>query len=204
MPTRELLAPTQRAQFTELPATLDDHTLARFYTLSDQDLQLIRRHRRASTQLGFAVQLGYARFPGRVLHVGEDAYPQILSILASQLGVDPVVFSDYRHGRDTTRREHVLELQRDFGFRSFSATIYRELAGWLLPIARSTDVGPVLVGALVDEMRASQWIAESGQNLGRVGADHAMATMMVGCLSHLRVPSLWSTSSASSYAASAR
>jgi len=63
MPTRELLAPTQRAQFTELPATLDDHTLARFYTLSDQDLQLIRRHRRASTQLGFAVQLGYARFP---------------------------------------------------------------------------------------------------------------------------------------------
>ena len=43
---------------------------------------------------------------------------------------------------DTTRREHLLELQRDFGFRSFSATIYRELAGWLLPIALSTDVGP--------------------------------------------------------------
>jgi hypothetical protein len=73
MPTRELLAPSQRAQFTELPATFDDRTLARYYTLSDDDLRLIRRHRRASTQLGFAVQLGDARFTGRALHVGEDA-----------------------------------------------------------------------------------------------------------------------------------
>jgi hypothetical protein len=37
------------------------------YTLSDTDLELIRRHRRDSTQLGFAVQLSYARLPGRVL-----------------------------------------------------------------------------------------------------------------------------------------
>jgi transposase len=62
MPTRELLAPSQRAHFTDFTAPLDDRTLARFYTLSDKDLELIcRRHRRASTQLGFAVQLGYAR-----------------------------------------------------------------------------------------------------------------------------------------------
>jgi len=115
MPTRELLAPSQRAEFTELTATLDDRTLARFYTLSDHDLRLIRRHRRASTQLGCAVQLGYARFPGRTLHVGEEAHPQIVAMLASQFGVDPAAFEDYLHGRDTTRREHVLELQRDFG-----------------------------------------------------------------------------------------
>src|SRR5690242_13551558 len=123
MPTRELLAPSQRAQFTELPSSFDERTMADFYTLSEHDLQLVRRHRRPSTRLGFAVQLSYARYPGRVLHVGEDAHPQILSLLAGQLGVDPAAFRDYLHGRDTTRREHVLELQRDFGFRSFSATI---------------------------------------------------------------------------------
>src|SRR5207302_4145585 len=160
MPTRELLAPSQRAQFTDFTAPLDDRTLARFYTLSDNDLELIRRrHRRDSTQLGFAVQLGYARLPGRVLRVGEEAHPQIVATLASQLGVDPAAFAAYLHGRDTTRREHQLELQRDFGFRSFSATIYRELAGWLLPIALSTDVGPVLVGALVDELRERKVLA---------------------------------------------
>ena len=103
MPTRELLAPAQRAEFTELPATLDDRTLARCYTLSDHDLQLIRRHRRPSTQLGLAVQLGYPRFPGRVLRVGEAAHPQIVATLASQLGVDPAAFTTYLRGRETTR-----------------------------------------------------------------------------------------------------
>jgi hypothetical protein len=109
MPTRELLAPSQHVQFTDFTAPLDDRTLARFYTLSDNDLELIRRrHRRASTQIGFAVQLGYARLLGRVLRVGEEAHPQIVAMLASQLGVHPAAFSDYLHGRDTTRREHVL------------------------------------------------------------------------------------------------
>ncbi len=168
MPTRELLAPSQRVQFTDFTAPLDDRTLARFYTLSDTDLELIRRHRRDSTQLGFAVQLGYARLPGRVLHVGEEAHPQIVATLASQLGVDPAAFAAYLHGRDTTRREHQLELQRDFGFRSFSATIYRELAGWLLPIALSTDVGPVLVGALVDEMRERKVLAPALSTIERL------------------------------------
>jgi Domain of unknown function (DUF4158) len=73
MPTRELLAPSRRAQFTDSPAPLDDRPLARRYTLSEHDLALIRRHRHSSTQLGLAVQLGYARFPGRALRVGEQA-----------------------------------------------------------------------------------------------------------------------------------
>src|SRR5258708_38302935 len=123
MSTRELLAPSQRAQFTELPDTFDDRTLVRLYMLSENALQLVRRHRRASTQLGFAVQLGYARLPGRVLRVGEEAHTQIAATLASQLDVDPAAFAIYLHGRDSTRREHLLELQRDFGFRSFSARI---------------------------------------------------------------------------------
>jgi hypothetical protein len=168
MPTRELLAPSQRAQFTELPAILDDRTLARFYTLSDDELRLIHRHRRASTQLGFAVQLGYARFPGRPLRVGEDAHPQIVAVLAGQLGVDPAAFSDYLHGRDTTRREHLLEIQRDFGFRPFSASIYRELAGWLLPIALTTDVGTVLMGALIDEIRERKILAPALSTIERL------------------------------------
>ena len=89
-------------------------------------------------------------------------------MLASQLGIDPAAFSDYLHGRDTTRREHVLELQRDFGFRSFSATIYRELAGWLLPIALTTEVGTVLVGALIDELRERKVLAPALSTIERL------------------------------------
>jgi Domain of unknown function (DUF4158) len=89
-------------------------------------------------------------------------------MLAGQLGLDPAAFSAYLHGRDTTRREHVLELQREFGFHSFSATVYRELAGWLLPIALSTDVGTILVGALIDELRERKVLAPALSTIERL------------------------------------
>ena len=104
----------------------------------------------------------------QILAVGEDAHPQILAMLAGQLGVDPAAFTEYLHGRDTTRREHVLELQCDFGFHSCSAAVYRELAGWLLPIALATDVGTVLVGALIDEMRERKVLAPALSTIERL------------------------------------
>jgi hypothetical protein len=120
---------------TDFTAPLDDRTLARFYTLSDHELELIRRrHRRGSTQLGFAVQLGYARLPGRVLRVGEEAHPQIVATLASQLGIDPAVFAAYLHGRETTRREHQLELQRDSACVRFQP---RSIESWRVGCCRS-------------------------------------------------------------------
>jgi hypothetical protein len=67
----------------------------------------------------------------------------------------------------------VLELQRDFGFHSFSATIYRELAGSLLPIALVTDVGTVLVGALTDEMRKRKVLAPALSTIERLGGRRA-------------------------------
>ncbi|MBV9596945.1 MAG: hypothetical protein JOZ87_08775 [Chloroflexi bacterium] len=45
-----------------------------------------------------------------MLHVGEDARPQILAVLAGQLAVNPAAFHDYLHSLNTTRREHMLEL----------------------------------------------------------------------------------------------
>ena len=39
MPTRELLAPSQRAQFTEIPTTMTDRDMARYYTLTPEDRQ---------------------------------------------------------------------------------------------------------------------------------------------------------------------
>jgi hypothetical protein len=62
VPTRELLAPAQRAQFTALPA-LSERDLARHYTLAAEDLAAINRRRRPHNRLGFAVQFAYLRFP---------------------------------------------------------------------------------------------------------------------------------------------
>ena len=159
MPTREVLAPSQRAQFTELPDTLSERDLARHYTLSPEDLAVIAQRRRPHNRLGFAVQLAYLRFPGRPLRAGEQVPEAVVAYLAAQLDLDPAVLEEYARERDTTRREHLLEIQRTFGFRPFSAQTYRELATWLLPTALSTDSGMALVTALVEEMRVRKIVA---------------------------------------------
>jgi TnpA family transposase len=168
VPTRELLSPAQRGQFTTLPA-LSERDLARYYTLAAEDLAAINRRRRPHNRLGFAVQLAYLRFPGRPLQPDEPAPPAVVAKLAGQLGVDPAALGEYARERDETRREHLLELQQTFGFRPFDARVYRELAAWLLPTALGTDAGVVLVAALLDEMRARRIVAPALSTVERLG-----------------------------------
>ena len=46
MPTRELLAPSQRAQFTEIPTAMTERDMARYYTLTPEERQVIALRRR--------------------------------------------------------------------------------------------------------------------------------------------------------------
>ncbi len=55
--------------------------------------------------------------------------------IAAQLDVGPKLIKEYSTTRDTTRREHLAQVQREFGFTSFTAQVRDELAQSLLPIA---------------------------------------------------------------------
>jgi hypothetical protein len=88
---------------------------------------------------------------------GSATPASIVTYIAGQLDLDPAHLQAYAI-RDRTRREHLAEIQRVFGFRPFSLGRYRELSRWLLPTALATDVGAVLVGALIDELRLRQII----------------------------------------------
>jgi hypothetical protein len=74
--------------------------------------------------------------------------------VAAQLGEHPSAFDEYAKSRDTTRREHLVEIVRSFGFRPFDAEARRELYGCLLPVAMTTDRGTALVEAALAEVRA--------------------------------------------------
>ena len=156
MPRRELLSPAQRAHLLRLPDEPSDQLLARYYTLSEEDLALIKQRRRSQNKLGFVVQLSYLRFPGRTWLASEDVPPRLLAYLADQLRVNPLSLMQYAQGREATRFEHLAELQQVYGFRSFEARAYRELSTWLLPLALTTDNGVALIEALLPEMRARQ------------------------------------------------
>ena len=81
--------------------------IARYYTLSDDDLKRIRRHRRDHNRLGYAVQLGLLRYPGWPFRPAESVPVPMITYIAAQLRVGPKLIKEYSTTRDTTRREHL-------------------------------------------------------------------------------------------------
>ena len=163
-----LLSPTQRAKLLQIPENFSEREITRYYSLSAEDLAVIEQHRRPQNRLGFTVQLAYLRFPGRPWDPQEQVPPAILTYLAEQIGEAPDVLVDYA-SRDPTRREHLSEIQRVFGFHPFTMQTYRDLSRWLMPISLSTDQGMVLMEALIEELRARHVILPAVSTLERLG-----------------------------------
>jgi TnpA family transposase len=162
-----LLSPSQRARLLDIPATLTEREMTRYYALSADDLAVIERHRRPQNRLGFTVQLAYLRFPGRPWDPHEQIPPAVLTYLAQQIGEVPDTLADYA-ARDPTRREHLAHIQRTFGFQPFTPQTYRELSRWLLPIALSSDQGIVLADAVIEELRTRKIILPAISTLERL------------------------------------
>jgi TnpA family transposase len=146
-----MLSVTERESLLALPDTQDE--LIRRYTLSDTDMAIIRQRRGAANRLGFAVQLCYMRYPGIVLGLGELPFPLLLHLVAAQLKIPVEKWGEYGD-RDQTRREHMVELQTLFGFRSFTTSHHRAAVQDLAETALQTDTGIVLAGTVVEKLRA--------------------------------------------------
>lgn len=168
MPTRELLTPMQRLPFLGIPSDLDERDIARYYTFSAADLTLIKRRRRPANRLGFAVQLTFLRFPGFPWDPKFAIPSAALTFLATQIGESLRTLETYA-GRAPTRFEHLAEIQRVYGYRSFTRHVYRDLSSWLMPLALSTDQGLVLVEALVEELRMRRVIQPALSTLEQLG-----------------------------------
>ncbi|GGN45378.1 Tn3 family transposase [Deinococcus daejeonensis] len=146
-----LLTPAQRLQFTAFP-DLTEHLIARYYTLTDEELTWVLDRRRDANRLGFAVQLTVLKHLGRGLDVGEIPPEAVLVCLGEQLDIDPAKFDVYAR-RDATRREHFGELCDQLGYRTLSVDLNRALRAWLIPMAVATPQPFALMSALLDELR---------------------------------------------------
>ena len=76
----------------------------------------VLRHK--ALAFGKPTQWGYA-VAGVMLTVESQPSERLLRLVAGQLKADPTAWNEYGQ-RAETRREHVLELQAVFGFRSFT------------------------------------------------------------------------------------
>jgi hypothetical protein len=131
---------------------------------------VIRRRRGDHNRLGFAVQLCYVRFPGQLLGVGEPPYAPILAMAAAQLKVPTGIWSFYAE-RDQTRREHLLELQEQFGYQAFTVAHYRRFALELATLADQTHQGMRLAQTLVESLRKARIIIPGVPVLERLCAE---------------------------------
>ena len=108
MPRRSILTARQRAALFDLPT--DETSMPHHYTLSDDDLEIIRARRRPHNRFGFALQLCALRYPGRLLAPCEVIPLQVTRFLAAQLGIRPDDLAGYA-AREETRHEHLAALR---------------------------------------------------------------------------------------------
>ncbi|WP_415838254.1 DUF4158 domain-containing protein, partial [Polaromonas hydrogenivorans] len=168
MPRRSILSTTERDSLLALPEAKDE--LIRHYTLSETDLSIIGQHRGSANRLGFAVQLCYLRFPGMVLGVDEPPFAPLLRMVAAQLKVPLESWDEYGQ-REQTRREHLVELQAMFGFKSFTMSDYKREVHKLTELALQTDKGIVLASALVENLRRQSIILPVINAIERASAE---------------------------------
>jgi len=168
MPRQLVLSATERQNLLALPDTTDE--LIRRYTLSETDLAVVRKHRGSVNRLGFAVQLCYLRYPGIALGVDEPPFPPLLQLVAEQLKVPVSCWDDYGR-RDQTRREHLVELQKVFGFKTLSRSHYTQVVSTLTELAMQTDKGIILAESLVEDLRQQSIILPAMYTIERICAE---------------------------------
>jgi TnpA family transposase len=165
--SRTVLSPHQRVALFDPPS--DPDLIQRLYTLGRDDLVQAHRRRRPANRLGFAIQLGYLRHPGRPLEPGEAPPPALLELLARQLFCQPDLFVDYA-GRPTTLREHRAEIEAHLGLRRFDPADRPAIFAVGLEAAMATDRGEAIVGAMIRWLRASRIVLPGAVFLERLAA----------------------------------
>ncbi|WP_255553052.1 DUF4158 domain-containing protein [Ktedonobacter sp. SOSP1-85] len=87
----------QRQIMMEIPTDLDARDLARYYTLTPEELELVNHRRRPANRFGFAVQLALLHFPGRLLaeYRNQKQVPRaILTSIAQQINLPVSAYAE--------------------------------------------------------------------------------------------------------------
>ena len=153
MPSR-FLSDEQLTRYGRYAGDPNEEQLARYFHLDAADRELVGAMRGAHNRLGFAVQLGTARFLGAFLDDPTQTPPAVIAAVARQLGdAAPPGLDAYRDGRQRWR--HAATIREQYGFRDLEedpAASFR-LTRWLYVLCWTGDDRP---GLLFD--RATTWL----------------------------------------------
>ena len=166
MARRSLLTGDERRRLFELP--VDDREVARYYTLSADDLKWIEARHGPGNQLGAAVQLALLWHPGFGLRAGETVPSPVLRFLADQIHAPVTAFAEYAR-RNQTRLEHAGQLHQRLGLRPFARADIRHAVEIVAEAAWATDKGAPIAEALMAGLRDRRIVLPSPDSLERIG-----------------------------------
>lgn len=165
--TEILLTEEQRHEFMQIPQNISEWELASHYALSENDIEIINRHRRDHNRLGFAVQLCVLRNPGWTLGNSPDIPDTVLSYIADQINVSPKDFPLYFQ-RENTRMEHLQEIRDLYAYKSYTNNDYTNLIDYLLPLAIENDNMFRLMKAAISWLKSDKIILPGITTIERV------------------------------------
>ena len=110
------------------------------------------------------------RYPGRLLAPGEFVPPAVVDFIGRQLDLVGDELADYAV-RSETRHEHLAELRRLYGFRSFAGGAARELGDRLREEAQPAQSNEDLVRRFVEACHRTRTILPATTTIERLCAD---------------------------------
>jgi hypothetical protein len=162
--------------------------LARHYTLTRSDQDLITGRRGVANRLGFAVQLALLRHPGRILAQIDEPIDALVAWLAAYLEVPGTAFTEYAR-RPQTMTDHAHLLAATLGLRPAGRADLAFMIEATAQAAWSTDRGAPIVAGVITALQAGKIILpapaviERGAIAGRASARRRMADALLGDLS---------------------
>jgi hypothetical protein len=152
MPRRSVLSLTEIQNITTFP---------------EADFSLIRQHRGDSQKFGFAFLLCAMRYPGIIAEPFQSIPSGLGLYLEHQLGISSAIWKDYIK-RPATRREHLLELQKILGVRSFTDADYSKFLEEITKVALQTDKAFAVAEFFVETLRSEKILLPSGGTIDRI------------------------------------
>ncbi len=130
MPSEEnFLTSRKRNQPINLAQDFSDEEMARDWTLSEDDIQEVRKYRK-DYRLFFSIQLCAIRLYGRFIGDIHDLSPRILNYLNQQLELPPSLSVQVPE-REATYLKHRLRILNFLGFQKYDEAAQSKLENWL-------------------------------------------------------------------------
>lgn len=164
MTHRQLLTEEERQALLGIP--LDADGMARCFTLSRADRELVAGRRRDANRIGFAVQLALLRYAGIALAQLEQPVEPLVQWLARQLDIPAAPFAGYAR-RPQTMTDHARLLAATLGLRPSANSDLPLMIEAATQAAWSTDRGQPIAAAVVSALHAAKIILPTSSVIER-------------------------------------